>query len=151
MQLIESHRVAMGQVYGSSRFYLDYLAGRADRYFTHPAGDAAAALRRRQAAAGPRPGLAGVLCDYQRSLGAPDAALAAARALGEADTCCVHTGQQAGFMGGPAYTLYKIVTAIRLAERYEKQFGRRCVPVFWLASEDHDLGDGLPCVGAACN
>ena len=141
MQLIESHRVAMAQVYGGSRFYLDYLAGRADRYFTHPAGDAAAALRRRQAAAAPGPGLAGVLCDYQRSLGAPEAALAAALALGEADTCCVHTGQQAGFMGGPAYTLYKIVTAIRLAERYEKELGRRCVPVFWLASEDHDLGE----------
>ena len=141
MQLIESHRVAMAQVYGSSRFYLDYLAGRADRYFTHPAGDAAAALRRRQAAAAPRPELADVLCRYQQALGAPEAARAAARALGDADTCCVHTGQQAGFMGGPAYTLYKIVTAIRLADRYQEEFGRRCVPVFWLASEDHDLGE----------
>ena len=131
----------MGQVYGGSRFYLDYLAGRADRYFTHPAGDAAAALRHRQAANGPRAGLAGMLCDYQQALGAPEAALAAARALGEAGTLCVHTGQQAGFMGGPAYTLYKIVTAIRLAERYQEEFGRRCVPVFWLASEDHDLGE----------
>ena len=131
----------MGQVYGGSRFYLDYLAGRADRYFRHAAGDAAAALKSRQAANGPRAGLAEVLCDYQRALAAPDAALAAARALGEAGTCCVHTGQQAGFMGGPAYTLYKIVTAIRLAERYQEEFGCRCVPVFWLASEDHDLGE----------
>ena len=131
----------MGQVYGSSRFYLDYLAGRADRYFTHPAGDAAAALQRRQAAGGRHPRLADVLVEYQRSLGAPEAALAAAQALGDADTCCVHTGQQAGFMGGPAYTLYKIVTAIRLAARYQEEFGRRCVPVFWLASEDHDLDE----------
>lgn len=141
VQLIESHRVAMSQVYGGSRFYLDYLAGRADRYFTHPAGDAAAALRSRQAADRPRAELAAVLCDYQHALGAPEAALATARALGEAGTLCVHTGQQAGFMGGPAYTLYKIVTAIRLAARYQEEFGRRCVPVFWLASEDHDLGE----------
>ena len=131
----------MGQVYGSSRFYLDYLAGRADRYFTHPAGDAAQAMRRRVAAQAPRPRLAAVLGDYQHALVAPEAAQAAARALGDADTLCVHTGQQAGFMGGPAYTLYKIVTAIRLAARYQEEFGRRCVPVFWLASEDHDLGE----------
>ena len=141
MELIESHRVAMAQVYGGSRFYLDYLAGRADRYFTHAAGDAAAAQRSRQAAAVARPRLAAVLGDYQRAIGAPGVAVAAAEALGDAETCCVHTGQQAGFMGGPAYTLYKIVTAIRLAEHYQEQFGRRCVPVFWLASEDHDLGE----------
>ena len=141
MDLIESHRVAMARVYGGSRFYLDYLAGRVDRYFTHAAGDAAAAWRRRQAAAAQRPHLAAVLGDYQRAIGAPAAAVAAAAALGEADTCCVHTGQQAGFMGGPAYTLYKIVTAIRLAAHYQEEFGRRCVPVFWLASEDHDLGE----------
>ena len=51
----------MSQVYGGSRFYLDYLAGRVDRYFTHAAGDAEAALRRRQAAPAPRPRLGAVL------------------------------------------------------------------------------------------
>ena len=141
MELVESHRVAMAQVYGGSRFYLDYLAGRVDRYFTHAAGAAAAAQRSRRVPAAPRPRLAAVLGDYQRTIGAPAAAVAAAAALGEADTCCVHTGQQAGFMGGPAYTLYKIATAIRLAEHYQEEFGRRCVPVFWLASEDHDLDE----------
>ena len=30
MKLIESHRVPMARVYAGSRFYLDYLAGRAD-------------------------------------------------------------------------------------------------------------------------
>ena len=131
----------MSQVYGGSRFYLDYLAGRADRYFSHPAGDAAAALRARQAAAATKPELAATLADYNRALAAPAAAVEAAAALADPETCCVHTGQQAGFMGGPAYTLYKIVTAIRLAARYQEEFGRRCVPVFWLASEDHDLGE----------
>ena len=148
MRLTESHRVPLSRVYGESRFYLDYLAGRADRYFTHPAGSVAAAARVRWAAGGvrgaagdARRALAAALTAYNRSLGAPPAAVEAAGALAEPDCCCVHTGQQAGFMGGPGYTLYKIISAIRLAERYQEQLGRRCVPVFWLASEDHDLGE----------
>ena len=141
MELIESHGVPMTQVYGASRFYLDYLAGRADRYFSHPAGDVAAALHARRTAGTAQPELADVLVRYNRELGASAAALAGAAALADAGTCCVHTGQQAGFMGGPAYTLYKIVTAIRLANRYQEELGCRCVPVFWLASEDHDLGE----------
>ena len=85
--------------------------------------------------------LADILVRYNGELGAPESTLAGAAAMADADTCCVHTGQQAGFMGGPAYTLYKIVTAIRLAHRYQEELGCRCVPVFWLASEDHDLGE----------
>lgn len=131
----------MTQVYGGSRFYLDYLAGRVDRYFTHAGGAAAEAWRARAAAGAAKPELAAALARYNRALGAPEAAVAAAEALADPAACCVHTGQQAGFMGGPAYTLYKIVTAIRLAERYQEELGRRCVPVFWLASEDHDLGE----------
>jgi bacillithiol biosynthesis cysteine-adding enzyme BshC len=60
-------------------------------------------------------------------------------ALADPETFCVITGQQAGFLGGPAYTFYKIVTAIRLAQHLQDAFGGRCVPVFWLASEDHDF------------
>ena len=128
----------MTQVYGGSRFYLDYLAGRVDRYFTHAGGDAAGALRARDAAGAAQPDLAAALARYNRTLGAPEAAVAGASALADAGTCCVHTGQQAGFMGGPGYTLYKIASAIRLANRCQEELGRRCVPVFWLASEDHD-------------
>lgn len=141
MRLIESHRVPMTQVYGGSRFYLDYLAGRVERYFTHAGGDAAGAWRARQAAGAAQPDLAAALARYNRTLGAPEAAVAGAAALADAGTCCVHTGQQAGFMGGPGYTLYKIASAIRLANRCQEELGRRCVPVFWLASEDHDLGE----------
>jgi bacillithiol biosynthesis cysteine-adding enzyme BshC len=54
---------------------------------------------------------------------------------------CVITGQQAGFLGGPAYTCHKIATTIRLAAEIEASHSVRCVPFFWLASEDHDLGE----------
>jgi bacillithiol biosynthesis cysteine-adding enzyme BshC len=45
----------------------------------------------------------------------------------------VVTGQQVTLFGGPLFTLHKIATAIRKAR------DAGAVPVFWLASEDHDL------------
>jgi bacillithiol biosynthesis cysteine-adding enzyme BshC len=48
------------------------------------------------------------------------------------------TGQQVGLFGGPAFSIYKALSAIRLANEAQK-LGMKCVPIFWLATEDHDL------------
>jgi bacillithiol synthase len=53
----------------------------------------------------------------------------------------VTTGQQAGLFGGPLYTLYKALTAIKLAEALETELGILVLPVFWVASEDHDWAE----------
>src|SRR6516225_3725009 len=58
--------------------------------------------------------------------------------LAEPGTVAVVTGQQVGLFGGPAYTIYKALTAVRLARDLSGQ-GIPAVPVFWLASEDHDF------------
>jgi bacillithiol biosynthesis cysteine-adding enzyme BshC len=50
----------------------------------------------------------------------------------------VVTGQQVGLVGGPLFSLFKALTAIKLAEQASAA-GVDCVPVFWLASSDHDL------------
>lgn len=50
----------------------------------------------------------------------------------------VTTGQQAGLLTGPLYTLYKAMTTARLAEELERRLGVLVLPVFWTASEDHD-------------
>jgi bacillithiol biosynthesis cysteine-adding enzyme BshC len=52
----------------------------------------------------------------------------------------VVTGQQGGLFSGPAFTLYKALTAVRLAQSLTEQ-GLPCVPIFWLATEDHDLAE----------
>ena len=58
--------------------------------------------------------------------------------LAQEGTVAVVTGQQVGLFSGPAYTLYKALTAVRLAKYLTGQ-GITAVPVFWLATEDHDL------------
>lgn len=50
----------------------------------------------------------------------------------------VVSGQQVGLFGGPAYSLYKALTAIQIAEELTRN-GIDAVPVFWMATEDHDL------------
>ena len=50
------------------------------------------------------------------------------------------TGQQVGLFGGPPFALFKALTAIHLAAEATRE-GRECVPVFWLATEDHDLAE----------
>lgn len=50
----------------------------------------------------------------------------------------VTTGQQAGLFGGPLYTIYKALTAARFAAEFEARLGLPVLPVFWIASEDHD-------------
>ena len=54
--------------------------------------------------------------------------------------CAVVTGQQVGLFLGPCYTLYKAITVIRLANELRAR-GVDAVPIFWLASEDHDLAE----------
>ena len=50
------------------------------------------------------------------------------------------SGHQLSLFGGPAYSLYKALTAIKTADDFSKA-GVDCVPIFWLASEDHDLAE----------
>jgi bacillithiol biosynthesis cysteine-adding enzyme BshC len=60
--------------------------------------------------------------------------------LAQPGTVAVMTGQQVGLFSGPAYTIYKALHAIRLAE-WLSENGLPAVPVFWLATEDHDFAE----------
>lgn len=90
---------------------------------------------------GDRTGLAADLAAYQAEIGAPEAAVAAARRIGEPGAAVIVTGQQPGLLGGPLLVLAKAMTAIAWADRRARESGRPVVPVFWVASEDHDLDE----------
>jgi bacillithiol synthase len=56
------------------------------------------------------------------------------------DAVAIVTGQQVGLFTGPAYSLYKAITAVACADEVTRS-GVDAVPVFWLATEDHDLAE----------
>jgi len=50
------------------------------------------------------------------------------------------TGQQLGLLASPLYTIYKMITAVNLADYLNSQnLGFNYLPLFWLESEDHDF------------
>jgi bacillithiol biosynthesis cysteine-adding enzyme BshC len=126
-----------------NRLFLDYAENKpsALSYYTHGPTDYAAALAARRTYPYPRAALADLLEQHNRPLGASERTLGNIAALRQPDTYCVIGGQQAGFLGGPAYVAYKIDCTIRLASTLSDTLGVRVVPVFWLASEDHDFGE----------
>lgn len=58
--------------------------------------------------------------------------------LGRVDTFTVTTGHQLCIYGGPLFFFYKILSVVNLSQQLKGQ-GVEAVPVFWMASEDHDF------------
>ncbi len=56
------------------------------------------------------------------------------------NTIAVVTGQQVGILGGPLYSVYKAITVIKLSNYLNDKFEDfNFVPVFWMATDDHDF------------
>ena len=89
----------------------------------------------------PRTALARILEAQNTRYGADETVLDNARSLAGEDTYVVSTGQQTGLFTGPLYTIYKAVTAVKLARRVSEATGVRAVPVFWMAADDHDYAE----------
>jgi bacillithiol biosynthesis cysteine-adding enzyme BshC len=82
------------------------------------------------------------LCDALQEMnsgwGAGAETLANIELLRDADCLAVVSGQQAGLFTGPLYTIYKALSAVKLAACL-RQRSTKAVPVFWIATEDHDF------------
>ncbi len=64
------------------------------------------------------------------------------QSLSDKKTLAIVTGQQLGILGGPLYTFYKIITAIKLSEHLSERYDDfNFVPVFWLEGDDHDFNE----------
>lgn len=81
--------------------------------------------------------LCDALADTNRKLGSGQKTFENIEILRQPDAVAIVTGQQAGLFTGPLYTLYKALSAIKAAECLRGR-GYKAVPVFWVATEDHD-------------
>jgi len=69
-----------------------------------------------------------------------DATKANIASLAKDNTFTVTTGHQLNLFTGPLYFLYKIVSAVNLADELrQKHPDHHFVPVYWMATEDHDF------------
>lgn len=96
--------------------------------------------------------VAALLTRHAERAGTLDASRESLERFRRPNSIAVVSGQQPGLFGGPLYTLYKILTAVSLARTIEAESGVPAVPIFWIASDDHDfeevrsayLSDGSP-------
>jgi bacillithiol biosynthesis cysteine-adding enzyme BshC len=140
----QSHCLSFQQIPHSTRLFLDYLYefGNVRRFFPRPPfardwlKDEASRLHYDTTR---REHVAAVLERHNRDWGASQETLdnIARFRLG---ACAVVTGQQVALFGGPLFSIFKALTAIKLAAEFTHA-GQECVPVFWLATEDHDLAE----------
>ena len=84
-----------------------------------------------------RAALCDALAGANASWGAGAETLENVRRLRSPGSVAVVTGQQVGLFTGPLYTLYKALSAVKLAACLSAR-GAEAVPVFWMATEDHD-------------
>ncbi|MGY2893431.1 bacillithiol biosynthesis cysteine-adding enzyme BshC [Deinococcus sp. UYEF24] len=88
-----------------------------------------------------RAALAAALREYHRGLGTLGPALETQLArLEQPNSAVVVTGQQAGVLGGPAYSVHKGASALLLARELNTP-DAPVLPVYWVASQDHDAAE----------
>lgn len=83
-----------------------------------------------------------LLKQYQSILNGAQAVNRQIELLRSNNTYTITTGHQLNIFAGPLYFIYKIVTAIKLARQLKEEFpDKNFVPVYWMASEDHDFAE----------
>ena len=117
-----------------------YRAGELPAFFRLPAGDLAAAVSEPRLDVD-RAALADALRAYHRDLGTLDAGVEAQLTrLAHPAARVVVTGQQAGLLTGPAYSVHKGADAALLARLLDRA-DAPVIPVYWVASQDHDAAE----------
>lgn len=132
------------QIPHATRLFLDFLSGAPGSQPFFPRGpnfsewvkDEAAKIQYDSAR---RQKVAAILERQNKEWGASAQTLNNISRLKSAAAALV-TGQQVGLFGGPLFSLFKALTAVKLSEEAGKA-GVDCVPVFWLATQDHDLDE----------
>jgi bacillithiol synthase len=142
LALMKTQCIPHSRLPGTSALFADYLSGfeRLSAFYRHGPNDPASIRRAASEADIPLERRLAVVSALRRINGdSPSLEL-----LARPGTVAIVSGQQVGLFGGPAYTLYKALTALKLAHQLTEQ-GIPAVPIFWLATEDHDLAETDHC------
>ena len=124
---------------GGSRLVRDYLAGVPSAAPFYEGSPSAAATYRRKAAELDRATTAGKRARAVALVRpAGPRAEEVLRTVAAEEGYFVTTGQQPALFGGPLYSVYKALTAVGLARELATILGRPVMPLFWIASDDHD-------------
>jgi bacillithiol biosynthesis cysteine-adding enzyme BshC len=146
-RLMECHCISPAELPGTTRLYSAFLSDFASvsEFYLHPptTNGIDEAVREIRLEDSVRRAVVEVLRQQNRALGADDATARNLDRLQDGAVAVV-TGQQVGLFGGPAYSVYKALTAVHLARELIER-GVNAVPVFWLATEDHDLAEVNHC------
>lgn len=139
---MNSHCFPFREIPHSTRLFLDYLDHAASVHHFYPRSArflewAQDEGQRVKYPADRRLALADILERQNRSFGASAETMKKVSDFRSGALALV-TGQQVGLFGGPAFSLYKALSTVKLADE-AKKLGINCVPIFWLATEDHDL------------
>ena len=136
--------LAFEEIPGQSRLFLDYLKHPVSlkNFYPNAATSPLDIVSYRDTVLGSYTTNRNSLCDALLEIndGANAATFDSIELLRKADTVAIVTGQQAGLFTGPLYTIYKALSAIGLAQHLRDK-GVNAVPIFWVASEDHDLDE----------
>jgi len=144
---MESHCIPFREVPHTTKLFASFLEdfARVSAYYAHPptAAGIEAAAREVQFDAAVRSKVVEVLREQnQRFAREGKLDSAASRNLDRLATGAVAivTGQQVGLFSGPAFSFYKALSVVRCAEETTRR-GIEAVPIFWFATEDHDIAE----------
>jgi bacillithiol biosynthesis cysteine-adding enzyme BshC len=144
---MESHCLSFREIPQTTKLFASFLEdfSAVSRYYAHPpcAEGVAASARQVRLDPGVRRAVVETLREQNARFAASgtlDPAIASNLDRLAGGAVAIVTGQQVGLFSGPAYSIYKALSAIRVAEETTRR-GIEAVPVFWLATEDHDLAE----------
>ncbi|AHM61956.1 hypothetical protein D770_18525 [Flammeovirgaceae bacterium 311] len=101
-----------------------------------------AQMQEKQFSAAQRQLLQEVLQDQYKGLELPEPVAENIASITSADTFTLTTGHQLNIFTGPLYFIYKIAATIKACQELQQQYpDKRFIPVYWMASEDHDLAE----------
>ena len=140
---MDSHALTFGQLPHQPKLFLEYLDHfeNVKSFYVHPPTmpAVARAARKLDYPGERRAEVTSILRKQNIAVGAGAETLANVDRL-ENGAVAVVSGQQVGLFSGPAYSVYKALTAVQIAEELTRE-GIPAVPVFWMATEDHDLDE----------